>query len=235
MEPLMHTSSVFRSRPQLLLATVMLFLAACASDTDERPRPPKATREQRALPTLAGQAAFFDGQILAEIRVGALAGFDRSGDGASRDGAHGRRGGFRMRGTGGMHDTDGLGSGSHRGGPPPDAEGAREGAPVIRPMDRMAGPPVMIHLRFTNHGTERVELRIVDFLSPLGNFVVQPEKLVLEPGQSAETEPMTSRIAGEASDSEITLNLQAGARRETKTMELRREPDPENGNTGHPL
>ena len=86
------------------------------------------------------------------------------------------------------------------------------------------GRPVMIHLRFTNRGTTTVGLQIADFLSPLGNFVVRPEKLTLEPGQSLETEPMTAddplwavpgititpHIAGQSSPQVVAAQFIAG-------------------------
>jgi hypothetical protein len=82
----------------------------------------------------------------------------------------------------------------------------------------------MIHLRFTNRGTEPVELRITDFLSPLGNFVVTPEKLTLAAGASAEVEPMTSGLAGQVAGGEITLKLQIADKRETKLVPLHVDP-----------
>jgi len=89
----------------------------------------------------------------------------------------------------------------------------------------MGSPPVMIHLRFTNNGPEKADLIIADFLSPLGNFAVRPDKLALEPGQSLEVDPMTSRLAGEVTGGEITLSLKLGKETETKTVTL--EPKPE--------
>jgi hypothetical protein len=88
------------------------------------------------------------------------------------------------------------------------------------------GRPVMIHLRFTNHGTAAVELQIADFVSPLGNFVVRPEKLTLEPGQSLETEPMTSQLAGAFSEVTATLVLRLDGRAEKKSFPLKAAADP---------
>lgn len=86
------------------------------------------------------------------------------------------------------------------------------------------GRPVMIHLRLTNHGPAAVELQITDFLSPLGNFVVRPEKLTLEPGQSLETEPMTSQLAGAFSEATATLVLRLGDRAEKRSFPLKALP-----------
>jgi len=94
----------------------------------------------------------------------------------------------------------------------------------------------MIHLRFTNNGTAKAELLIADFLSPLGNFVVEPEKLSLEPGQTIEVEPMTSRLAGEISGATVTLALRLAGQGEKKNVVLVivPEPTPETP-TGNPV
>ncbi len=84
----------------------------------------------------------------------------------------------------------------------------------------------MIHLRFTNRGTTTVGLQIADFLSPLGNFVVRPEKLTLEPGQSLETEPMTSQLAGAFTEVTATLVLRLEGRVEKKNFPLKALPAP---------
>ena len=95
----------------------------------------------------------------------------------------------------------------------PGGEGGGEpegsGSATMRRADAMGSPPVMIHLRFTNNGSEKADVIIADFLSPLGNFAVRPDKLALDPGQSLEVDPMTSRLAGEVTGGEITLSLQA--------------------------
>lgn len=217
--------------PALLLST--LFLAGCASDEGPRAPTGKPFSRKALLPTLVGHEAFFDGRIVAELKVGAMTGFDpRSrGDGGSgeqggrRRGQHGG-GGFRMGGMGG--------GGTHpeRGGPGANGPGPDSISPeqaklqAARRAEQMGAPPVMIHLRFTNTGSERADLVVADFLSPLGNFVVSPEKLSLDPGQTVEVEPMTSRLAGEITGGEINLNLRLGSLRETKTITLQAEALP---------
>ncbi|HWA26890.1 MAG TPA: hypothetical protein VG734_14620, partial [Lacunisphaera sp.] len=199
----------------------------------------RAASRKAPAPALAGQQAFFDEKITAEVKVGALTGFDRhsggTGTGAGAGGPAGpgghRRhggGGFGMGGMGGA-GASGMGPGAG------DRDGPREGsddpgrrqAMQSRRAEMMGSPPVMIHLRFTNTGSEKVDLVIADFLSALGNFVTYPSKLTLEPGQSMEVEPMTSRLAGEVVAAEITLRLQIGSRQETKTITLKPEAAPE--------
>lgn len=220
-------------RPSVfLLALLGLFLGGCASDPDRRPRPPGGAGQHAPLPTLVGQTEFFDGQILVELRMGAMAGFNRNGDGPGR-------GGFRAPGDGSLRDAAKAGGFGRRGGPLAGDGERRQGPPgaMARMGARGAGPPVMIHLRFTNRGTTPVELHVVDFLSPLGNFVVSPEKIALAPGESAEAEPMSSALAREAGDGEIVLQLQSDGRRETRSVPLTREnpPDSESENSDQAL
>ncbi|HEY8994813.1 MAG TPA: hypothetical protein VIM71_09140, partial [Lacunisphaera sp.] len=87
-------------------------------------------------------------------------------------------------------------------------------------------PPVALYLRFTNDGSAPAELEISDFLSPLGNFVVNPSRLKLEPGQSLEVEPMASRLAGDVTATEVTLTLRLETADETKKVNLQPEAAP---------
>jgi hypothetical protein len=211
-------------------ALIALALAGCAGGP-ERPGPGKRGARPEPMPTLTGQAGFFDGQVVAEVKIGAMTGF-------KTEGGPGAGGGERPRGRHGGGFGGGMGGGGHG----PRGESGPGGEPGGGPRTAglrggLSGPPVMIHLRFTNRGPEPVELRIADFLSPLGNFVVQPDKLTLAPGASAEVEPMTSGLAGQISGGEITLRLQLGGKRDTQIVPLHVEtsPRPESGNSGQTL
>ena len=220
------SSAVIRGVLAPLLIVACFAAAGCASDG----RPPRGGSGRGArnpvMPTLTGQEAFFAGRITAEVRIGAMAGFDRSGDGSGgkADGGRPRRG----PGGGGFSMGGGMGGG-------PGGEGGRTRRPEgdeerSEPGPRLAmatqAPPVAIHLRFTNGGTVPADLQIVDFLSPLGNFVVTPSRLTLEPGQSLEVEPMASRLAGDATSGEISLALRLDGADETKTVTLQAEATP---------
>ncbi len=212
------------------LAIFLVLAAGCSSDPGPGRRGgPAGTRAKPPAP-MAGQDTFFDGLILAEIHVGTdgMPGAvpDGSGNSGGGDGRRRRGGGSgRMSVAGGTGGFDG-----NIAGGVPFGEGGRPsrefgGAPAagMRPMPG-GGRPVMIHLRFTNHGTAAVELHITDFLSPLGNFVVRPEKLALEPGQSLETEPMTSQLAGAFTEATATLVLRVGDRAEKRSFPLKALP-----------
>ncbi len=191
-----------------VMSFLALAFAGCSSDGGPGERGSSGPRRKPPTP-MAGHESFFAGQILAEISVG-TEGLPQVGPGeggGSRGGGMGRRGGG---GGGGRLNIAGGGggiSGDIGGGIPMGGGGGM-------------GRPVMIHLRFTNQGPGTVTLTIDDFVSPLGNFAVRPEKLVLEPGQSLATEPMTSQLAGEFSETNATLVLRVGPKAEKKTFTL---------------
>lgn len=216
----------------------LLILAGCSSEASPEEPGGTSSGPRRKAPTpMAGQESFFDGQILAEISVG-TEGLPEVGP---REGGGNRGGGEHSRRSGGgrlnIAGSGGAVGGNISGGIPFGAGGEGRGrygghggggegdsAPGPRPMMGGMGRPVMIHLRFTNNGTATVTLAIDDFVSLLGNFAVRPEKLVLEPGQSLETEPMTSQLAGELSEANATLVLRVGPKTEKKTFTLHALP-----------
>lgn len=217
----------------LPLAVLFASLAAgCSSDPVPAHRGGPAEARVKPPAPLGGEDAFFDGLILAEIHVGTDGMPEATPEGRGPEGggeSRRRHGG----GSGRMSVAGGSGGfGGNIAGGVPFGEGGRPsrefgGAPAagMRPMPG-GGRPVMIHLRFTNHGTAAVELHITDFLSPLGNFAVRPEKLALEPGQSREAEPMTSQLAGAFSEVTATLVLRLDGRVEKKSFLLKSLPDP---------
>jgi len=211
----------------ILTATMIaLPFTGCSSDPAEYRTEGPAHRRAHT-PPLAGKETFFDGQITAELTVGHGPGFAekpaKEGDEPSPERKrHGGGGGFHMGGGGGEG-----GHGRHQGG---DSEmgGGPEGMPDRVERQQLSNmrhaanpnPPVMIHLRFTNNSATRADLLVADFLSPLGNFVVEPEKLSLEPGQTLEVEPMTSRLVGEISGATVTLALRLAGHGEKKNIVL---------------
>ncbi len=185
----------------------LLVFSGCSSDPGPGGRRAGAAGSRGKAPTpMAGHEMFFGGQLLAEIHVGTdgvpdVAAGD--GDGTRREsGSRGRRsGGGSLNVAGGAGGVGGNISGGvpfGGGGRASHQAESREGvSPGPHPMAGGGmGRPVMIHLRFTNQGAAPVTLHIDDFVSPLGNFAVRPDKLVLASGQSLETEPMSSQLAG---------------------------------------
>ena len=143
----------------------------------------------------------------------------------------GSLGGIGMGGGG--RGGEGGGRGRRDGGDDSSSRQSedRESRPAgIRPA---GGPPVMIHIQLTNKSSDQLIVSATDFSSALGNFVVLPEKLIIDPGLSAEFEPMTSRLGGDFSEVNVTLTLSIAGREEKKTITLRliappvSPPDPE--------
>ena len=209
----------------------VLLAAGCSSEPKPGPRGGASVARKPYTP-IAGQEEFFSGQILAEIHVGTDGMPDvKPGEGSpgNRGGGGGGEGRGRRRGGGGgqMNVAGGAGGfgGNISGGVPFGEGGSRapRGGPGGESRFGLGGGgrPVMIHLRFTNHSEVTVELSISDFVSPLGNFAVRPEKLTLEPGQSLETEPMTSQLAGSFTEAMATLVLRTGGKTEKKTLPLK--------------
>ncbi|MBL9213929.1 MAG: hypothetical protein JNG83_00485 [Opitutaceae bacterium] len=210
----------------VLAVLLLLNFTGCASDgPGERPR-----ERRKSQPPLAGQQAFFEGLLLAELRLGA--GFGQAAEGRmDRPGRSGHEGG-RRRGGGGLQMGGGMGGpdgGGYAGGRGPgigDQDGPRPRPPRGAMGPGAGGPPVMITLRLTNHGSAPVTVAATDFASVLGNFVVLPESLVLEPGQSAAFEPMTSRLGGDYTEVDANLTLKIGDREEKQTIPMRQVPEP---------
>src|SRR2546429_526901 len=82
-----------RSALTPILLVLALVMAGCASENSPRDQARKDSPKKAPLPTLVGQETFFDGQILAELKVGAMTGFNPEGEakGGEGDGAGKRR------------------------------------------------------------------------------------------------------------------------------------------------
>ncbi len=226
--------------PRLLTGLLVFLLASCA--TDDRPRrgaPPKPPQP------IAGEANYLSGSLVASIRVGME--FQRpegGGDGGERGGRDGggRRGGSNgggmsfgggagpMRFGSGGGGPGGGGRGGRGDGPPAEFGRDAAGSPRARPAN---GLPLMIHLQLRNTGTTPLEVAVRDFVSPLGNFVVQPATLTVPAGESAEFSPMTSFVQGDLPDEmPATLALRVAGKTEKQVIVLRPiatgEPSPGN-------
>ena len=178
---------------------------------------------------------FFSGQIETEVLLG-------RGGFSARPGAKGEartageergRGGFSggiggggggRRGGGGGGAGRGGGGGREGGGEAPASRGtAREnedGTPVIHIVASNL-PPVRLQLRLTNHGSTPVEVEVPDFNSSLGNFVVQPEKMLLLPDQPTEANPMISRLGVGSDEIALTVAIRVDRRVEKQVLVLR--------------
>jgi hypothetical protein len=170
---------------------------------------------------------FFDGQIEAEVVLG-RAGFeahDAAKTEAQDGGGGGSRGGFNLGGGGGRRG--GGGSGRRGGGDQPASNGPAgkndDGTPAVHIVASNL-PPVRLHLRLTNHGAQSVDIEVPDFNSDLGNFVVQPSKILLLPNQPTEADPMTSTLGVKSGEIPLTVAIRANGRVERQVLTLRVVP-----------
>jgi hypothetical protein len=110
--------------------------------------------------------------------------------------------------------------GGEGGMPPGDADGGESGAPrAMNPMSRSL-PPVTLRLQLKNQSTDALDVHILDVKSELGDFVAQPEHLLLAPGQASEIDPMFSQLGVPTDGFQIMLRLRAGDKTETQQLVL---------------
>ncbi len=211
----------------------LVALAGCQADERSPRRPSLTAGTGAAAPVpdgaeMSAHAAFFTGQLEAEVILG-HAGFGprvHGKDGAPSDGGEARgRGGFS-----GSMGSSGSGGGRHRGGGGGggDPGESRSGSPPARsgdgaPVPRIVAanrPPMRLHLRLTNHGSEPVAVEVLDFNSDLGNFVVQPRKFSLPAGASVEADPMISLVGLTADAIAVTVRLRCQDRIEQQVVML---------------
>lgn len=159
---------------------------------------------------MAAHGNFFVGQLETEILLSRGGFGPRSEDTGSR-GRAGYAGGGRRRGGGTYRE----------GGESPAARGAsgRDADPASH-IVASNKPPVRLQLRLTNHGSEPVEVEVLDFNSDLGNFVVQPKKMSLPPGESVEAEPMTSRLGVAADALPLIVRIRRNGQVEQQVLTL---------------
>jgi hypothetical protein len=196
-----------------------LLFAGCAE-----PRTPmhavdlqaQSERIKNSPPFMQGSELFFDGQVkvVASLMTGGRGPVGPDGkDSGKREGG-GRRGGF---GGGG-------GPGGHMGGGPGGGMGGGEmGEPSAMPARRISEshmPAVYIRLKFENLGKETLKLSVWEMKSELGGFAVRPNPINLAPGQSLDSDIMTSRLGLTSGEIAMALDLRLGARKDLKQIIL---------------
>jgi hypothetical protein len=180
-------------------------------------------------------AMFFGGQIEAEAMLAKSdavwrnpgASEPEAGTGERRGGGGGGGGGRRGGGGGGGRRGGGGGGGRGRG---EDTESASRDAesPSRGPTLRVSNaPPVQLRLRLTNHGSVAAVVEVIDFNSDLGNFVVEPKKMTLPPGEPTEADPMISRLGVPAVEEiPIVVRMRVNGKIEQQTLKLRPRIEP---------
>jgi hypothetical protein len=211
--------------PQGCSAALILLLCLTACESERRPPAgaptgPGGPAAEAATPEMEASGTFFSGEVEVETllnrggfspRVGSAGGGDSdsgAGGGSGRRGGGGGGRGGGGRGRGASASPASAGSGEGTGADP---------APRIYASNL---PAVRLHLRLTNHGASPVDIEVTDFDSDLGNFVVQPEKITLPPGESVEADPMTSRLGVNSDTIPLKVTLRSGDKSETQVLNL---------------
>ena len=222
-----------RRRTAGLFGSIALAVGLCSCESDHasrRDRGGEPAVARAPVPEMEAHGTFFAGQIETDVLLG-RAGFPARAAGRG-DAASGGRGGGGFRGGfggGGGGRRGGMGGG--RGGGGGDAasergQAARSGdepGPNIRPVNET---PVRFHLRLTNHGAAAIDVEVADFNSDLGNFVVQPRKITLPPGEPIEADPMISQLGVKAEEIPLTITIRANGRSERQVLPLRVKATP---------
>ncbi|HMD60117.1 MAG TPA: hypothetical protein VKG78_01725 [Opitutaceae bacterium] len=94
-------------------------------------------------------------------------------------------------------------------------------------------PPVTLHLVLTNTGPDEIAVKMLDFDSDLGNFVVDPDTVTIPPGRAAEPTPMVSQLGVSSDEIAFKVRLRLGKASETRTITVRSILD-ESGNPKAP-
>jgi hypothetical protein len=186
--------------PLRCLASILALLVLCACESDQarhadRGSASAAPPPEKTAPEMEAHGTFFSGQIQVETllnRVGFAGKAATGGSSASSDfGGGGGHGGGHRHGPGSGSSPSGGGSDS-------------DAAPLMRASNL---PPLGLHLRLTNLGSDTVDVEVTDFNSDLGDFVVQPEVIVLPPKTPVEAEPMVSRLGADSDAIPLSVTL----------------------------
>jgi hypothetical protein len=82
-------------------------------------------------------------------------------------------------------------------------------------------PPVTLHLILTNTGGEPVTVEMIDFESDLGNFALDPDRLTIAPGATAEPTSMVSQLGVSSDVIPFKVTLRVGKAKESQTVQVR--------------
>jgi len=147
---------------------------------------------------MQGQGRFFDGQVVATLSVSR--GF------LGMSGAHGKKGQ--------QYDVIEL--------PDPDDKDYIDSMIKIQALLIRGNPlpPVTLRLNLANQAKQPLEVEIRELNSDLGNFAVQPDKLTIAPGQSAEPYQMNSELGVFNDDIPVKLVLRCAGKTETQVVSV---------------
>jgi len=184
----------------VLLALAFL-LTGCGGGHDQDAEPAVALGPNgKPLPLMKAKETFFNGGLIAEIVLS------------------------QSRGKGGFHPAPipGLPSEDSDEYSDDDIKVTQDMVDTIRARRAESPiPPIVMWLRLTSAASNPLQVEIIDFNSDLGNFAVQPDHFTITPGQSAEPEPMVSRLGVTSLEIPVTLTLRFNGKSETHVLTLR--------------
>lgn len=181
-----------------------LFVAGCGSGPSG-PAPSLAAASAPRPVAMQGDAKFFDGQLVATVSISR--GFERGG----------ARGGG---GRGGRRNYDQF---EEVDLPDPDEKDYAESIGKIMQLQIRGSPlpPVTLRLALSNPTPQPIEVDISEVNSDLGNFAVQPEKLTIPAGKSAEPYPMNSQLGLIGDNFPVKVSLRIGGKTESQTITVK--------------
>lgn len=187
-----------------LTGLVLLLAAGCASrrPTDELA---SAVSQGEHPVAMRGEARFFDSQVKATITVS-------RGIGRGMGGGKGGPGGEGRRRPGGLQELPDV---AHMDDDDRTAY-LREKIAVGSPL-----PPVSMHLKLENLGSQVLTIEIADFNSDLGDFAVHPDTIAIAPAQVAEPDPMISQLGVTSDLIPVTVTLKSNGRKETEVIQVK--------------
>jgi hypothetical protein len=191
-------SSFAAAATTALLVAAGLFAAGCGGGP--RMSPSLAAASAPRPVAMQGEAKYFDGQILATVSVSR--GFERGG-------GRGGRGGRRNYDQ--LEESD-L--------PDPDEKDYAESISKIMQLQIRGSPlpPVTLRLALSNPTPQPIDVEISEVNSDLGNFAVQPEKLTVAAGKSAEPYPMNSQLGLIGDNLPVKVALRIGDKTESQII-----------------
>lgn len=199
-------SSRLHVNPQFLAVLLAAIVAAgCGTPTpDQPPRPQRPLAEiaaERPV-VMRGDGSFFDGQVTAQLTV-----------------SRGLRSGERFREDYQQRNPDVYVINESE-----FEEEEREKRIAVAEGRRRLGstaPAVALRLILTNTTQQPVDVEILEVNSSLGNFAVRPERLTVPAQESAQPEPMNSRLGVTADEIPVKVSLRIGDRTETHTISVK--------------
>jgi hypothetical protein len=188
-------------------ASVALALAVTGCMNRSNDELTKAVVSGEKQIAMAGSGQFFGGLLSARVTIGRGIGHGLKGGGG---------GGHQNVGGGGDTKRQEEERATYRDYADTDTK-VIQGTPL---------PPVTLHLTLTNNGQSTLSVVTDDFVSELGNFVVDPEVLDIAPGATVSVTPMVSELGVSSATIPVTVSLIVSKQKETQVIVVKDIIDP---------